>query len=84
MEKNYKYAQKSPNIKQILTINGDGNIFSVSPEYEKNLLKKRDSYRNETKTDKALKIVIISAENIAGKANMEHITRVLTLDDLFI
>ena len=38
----------------------------------------------ETKTDKALKIVVISAEDIAGKANMEHITRVLTLDDLFI
>ena len=57
--------------------------FSVSPEYEKNLLKKRDIYRKETKTDKALKIVVISAENIAGKANTEHITRVLTLDDLF-
>ena len=58
--------------------------FSVSPEYEKNLLKKRDIYRKETKRDKALKIVVISAEDIAGKANMEHITRVLTLDDLFI
>ena len=58
--------------------------FSVSPEYEKNLLKKRDIYRKETKTDKALKIVVISAEDIAGKANTEHITRVLTLDDLFI
>ena len=41
-------------------------------------------YRKETKTDKALKIVVISAEDIAGKANTEHITRVLTLDDLFI
>ena len=58
--------------------------FPVSPEYEKNLLKKRDIYRKETKTDKALKIVVISAEDIAGKANTEHITRVLTLDDLFI
>ena len=58
--------------------------FSVSPEYEKNLLIKRDIYRKETKTDKALKIVVISAENISGKANTEHITRVLTLDDLFM
>ena len=33
---------------------------------------------------KALKNVVIPAEDIAGKANMEHITRVLTLDDLFI
>ena len=30
------------------------------------------------------KIVVISAEDIAGKANTEHIARVLTLDDLFI
>ena len=58
--------------------------FSVSPEYEKTLLKKRDIFRKETKTDKALKIVVISAEDIVGKANTEHITRVLTLDDLFI
>ena len=57
--------------------------FSVSPEYEQNLLKKRDTYREETKTKKALKIVMISAENIAGKANTENISRVLTLDDLF-
>ena len=58
--------------------------FSVSPEYEQNLLKKRDTYREETKTKKALKIVMISAENIAGKANTEKISMVLTLDDLFI
>ena len=57
--------------------------FSISREYEKSLLKKRDIYREETKTDKALKIVMISAEDIAGKANTEHITRVLTLGDLF-
>ncbi len=57
--------------------------FSVSREYEKMLLKKMDLYRKETKTDKALKIVMISAEGIAGKANTEHITRVMTLEDLF-
>lgn len=57
--------------------------FSVSREYEKSILNKKDKYREETKTDKALKIVMISAEGVAGKANTEHITRVLTLDDLF-
>ena len=57
--------------------------FAVSQEYEKSLLNKIETYRKETKTDKALKLVIISAEDIVGKANTEHITRVLTLDDLF-
>jgi len=59
--------------------------FDISEESVKKARKvKRDIYRKETKTDKVLKIVVISAEDIAGKANMEHITRVLTLDDLFI
>ena len=57
--------------------------FSVTKEYEKSLLKKRDIYHEETKTKNALKIVLISAEGISGKANTEHISRVLTLDDLF-
>ena len=57
--------------------------FAVSAEYEERLLKKMDIYRAETKTKKALKIVMICTENLAGTANTEHITRVLTLDDLF-
>ena len=57
--------------------------FSVSADYEKNLLKKIESYRLETKTKKALKLVMICAEGLAGAAYTEHITRVLTLDDLF-
>ena len=57
--------------------------FSISPEYEMSLLRKRDAYREETKTKKALKIIIISAEDIAGNANTENIARVLTIDDLF-
>ena len=57
--------------------------FSVSAEYEKALLKKMNIFRVETKTKNALKLVMICAENLSGKANTEHITRVLTLDDLF-
>ena len=57
--------------------------FSISPEYEMSLLRKRDAYREETKTKKALKIIIISAEDIAGNANTENIARVLTIDDFF-
>ncbi len=57
--------------------------FTVNRDYEKKLLTKRDIYREETKTKKALKIVMISAEGIAGKANTENIARVLTIDDLF-
>ncbi len=59
------------------------SAFSVSREYEKSLLNKREIYRKETKTKKTLKNVLIASEDIAGKANVEYISRVLTLDDLF-
>ncbi len=57
--------------------------FSISSEYEEDLLKKIELYKQETKKKHAIKLVMISAEGIKGSANTEHITRVLTLDDLF-
>ena len=57
--------------------------FTISAEYERRLLKKMDLYRTETKTQTTLKLVMICTEDITGKANIEHVTRVLTLDDLF-
>ena len=52
-------------------------------EYEKSLLKKMDTYRAETNSKRSLKLVLICAEELSGRANTEHITRVLTLKDLF-
>ena len=57
--------------------------YSISSNDEGNLLNKIEVYRQETKTKNALKLVMISAEGIKGSAHTEHITRVLTLDDLF-
>ena len=57
--------------------------FSISESYERNLLKKMDTYREETNSRKALKLVMICAEGIDGIAHTEHISRTLTLDDLF-
>ena len=57
--------------------------FAINAEYEGKLLKKMDVYRAETKTKMALKLIMICTEGIAGTANTEHVTRVLTLDDLF-
>ena len=57
--------------------------FSISSEYEEDLLNKIELYKQETKTKHATKLVLISVEGIKGSAHTEHITRVLTLDDLF-
>lgn len=57
--------------------------FSISESYERNLLKKIETYREETNPQKALKLVMICAEGIEGVAHTEHISRTLTLDDLF-
>ena len=57
--------------------------FSISREYDRMLLRKRDVFREKTGTSNALKIVLISAAGIAGTANMEHISEVITGDDLF-
>ena len=57
--------------------------FSISSEYEANLLHKIESFKRETKTKHAIKLVMICSEGIKGSIHTEHITRVLTLDDLF-
>ena len=57
--------------------------FSISKEYEQNLLKKRDLFREITNTRQTLRIVLISAAGVAGTAHREHISDIITLDDLF-
>ncbi len=56
---------------------------SISSEYEAELLNKTLFYKQETKTKNAVKIIMISVEGLKGSAHTEHISRVLTLDDLF-
>ena len=59
------------------------SALSISYEYELNLLNKIELYKQETKTKQSLKLVMICAEDIKGSAHTEHITRTLTLNDLF-
>lgn len=56
---------------------------AISASYEASLLNKVAVFREETGTDRALKVVMVTAEGIAGSAHTEHIARQLTLDDLF-
>lgn len=56
---------------------------SIDSKVEDDLLNKIEVFKQETKTKNVLKLVMISAEGIKGSAHTEHITRVLTLDDLF-
>ncbi len=55
----------------------------ISSKDEEELINKIEVFKQETKKKSALKLVMISAEGIRGSAHTEHITRVLTLDDLF-
>ena len=55
----------------------------MTKEYDEKLLKKRDSYKEVTKTKDALKIILITAGDVAGVMHMEHISGVITLEDLF-
>ena len=57
--------------------------FSISADYEMALLNKMERFKQETGNKKALKLVMISVSGLAGTAHTEHVSRVLTLDDLF-
>ena len=57
--------------------------FAVSREYELTLLHKRDVYKAETGAKQPLRIVMISAEGIAGVANTENISFCIDKNDLF-
>ena len=56
---------------------------SITSKDEEELLNKIEVFKQETKKKNALKLVMISAEGIKGSAHTEHITKVLTMDDLF-
>lgn len=56
---------------------------SVTAKLETELLHKRAVYSHETGTRHALKLVMIASAGIAGVAHTEHISQVITLDNLF-
>lgn len=75
--------ERDDRITNICEMKCTDNPFILTKEYEKRLLTKRDVFQTETGTKQALKIVLISAEGIAGTAHTEHLADVITLDDLF-
>lgn len=57
--------------------------FIMTKDIDLSLIKKRDIYQQKTGTKDAFKIVLISAMGISGAAHTEHISNVITMDDLF-
>ncbi len=54
--------------------------FRITEEYEKNLLKKCEVYKNIAGKKQAMRLVMISASGIEGVAHTEHISDVITLE----
>ncbi len=61
----------------------DLNLILISADDESSLLNKKRIYEEETQTNQALKIVMISSDGLAGTAHQERISHVITLNDLF-
>lgn len=57
--------------------------FSIDANYEVRLLDKMAVYAKEAQTKQPIRLVLVSASGMADAAHTEHISRVVTLDDLF-
>lgn len=57
--------------------------FYITADYEENLQNKRSRFVEETGTDKAVHLVMISASGVASNSYAGELQKVITLDDLF-
>lgn len=57
--------------------------FVMTKDADISLLRKRDIFKEKTGTKNTIKIVLVSAAGLSGVAHTEHISDVITLDDLF-
>ncbi|MDR1806673.1 MAG: AAA family ATPase [Propionibacteriaceae bacterium] len=57
--------------------------FALDEDYDKLLLYRRETFCDETKTDKAVHIVMVSASGLTPSSRTGMIQNVVTLDDLF-
>ena len=57
--------------------------FYISGAYEEDLQGKRSRFIEETGTDKAVHLVMISAAGVVSNSYAGELQRILTLDDLF-
>lgn len=75
--------ERADKITDICEIKYTDAPYVMSKDSDEDLLKKRDVFKEITGTKNAVKIILISAQGTSGTAHMEHVSEVLTIDDLF-
>ena len=58
--------------------------FTVDSEFDQRLFDKRESFREETLTNRALHTVMVSASGLTDKSRRGNIQALVVLDDLFV
>ncbi len=75
--------ERADNITDLCEIKYTNQPFEVDACCERQLIRKRDVFKEKTGTSQALKIVMVSAKGVFGTAHTSNISDVITLDDLF-
>ena len=75
--------ERADNITNLCELKYTDEPYKMTDEADKALIKKRDIFKEMTETKQTLRIVLISAHGISGTAHTEHISEVITLDDMF-
>jgi len=91
----WRSARSAPGAQIDLVINRDDGIinlcemkfsekpFSIDAKYDKELLRKRETFREETRTKKALHITMVTASGLTDGSYMGLVQAQILLDDLF-
>ena len=74
--------ERADRITNLCEIKYTNKPFEIDAAYERQLIRKRDVFREKTGTSQALKIVMVSAVGLSGTAYTSYISDILTLDDL--
>lgn len=75
--------ERADRITNLCEIKYTNKPFEIDAAYERQLIRKRDVFREKTGTSQALKIVMVSAAGLSGTAYTSYISDTITLDDLF-
>ncbi len=75
--------ERADSITNLCEIKYINKPFEIDASYEQQLIRKRDVFKKKTGTAQALKIIMISAKGLSGKAYTSYISDTITLDDLF-
>ena len=75
--------ERADRITNLCEIKYTNKPFVIDAAYEQQLIRKRDVFKEKTKTSQALKTIMISAKGVSGTAHTSYLSDVITLDDLF-